>query len=329
VKLGIFLNTQFTPGTDVAAHLAALVEQVRVARESGFSSLFLPHHYLTSPMQMLQPVPLLAYLAREAEGMAIGCNILILPLLDPVHVAEESATLDLLSGGRFIMGVGLGYRAAEFDGFGVPLRERVPRFCESIEVMRRLWREDKVTYHGRTLRLVDQGISLKPARPEGPPIWIAAIVDAAVKRAARLGDGWLIVNAATMAELEPQMALYRDTLRDCGKPVPEELPIARECHIGASREAALAECRGPLEYKYGAYASWGLDSEAPQEGPRSFEALGHDRFLIGDKSYVRDEIARYEGTLGVNHFIMRVQWPGLPQHQVLNTIRSLGEIAAA
>jgi alkanesulfonate monooxygenase SsuD/methylene tetrahydromethanopterin reductase-like flavin-dependent oxidoreductase (luciferase family) len=112
MKIGLFINTQFRPGESVAAHLPDLVAQARAARDAGFASLWFPHHYLTGPLQMLQIVPMMAYLAQHAQGMQIGPNILILPLLNPVHVAEESATLDVLTGGNYVLGVGLGYREA-------------------------------------------------------------------------------------------------------------------------------------------------------------------------------------------------------------------------
>ena len=112
MKLGFMVNTQFPEGNAVPARIPELVEQVRTARDAGFVSLWFPHHYLTAPLQMLQITPMMAFLAAEAKGMmAIGPNILILPLLNPVHVAEEAATLDVLTGGNYIMGVGLGYRA--------------------------------------------------------------------------------------------------------------------------------------------------------------------------------------------------------------------------
>src|SRR5215470_14471297 len=110
----MFINTQFPEGDNVAQRIPELVEQVREAKAAGFSSLLFPHHYLTAPLQMLQITPLMGYLLREAEGMTIGGNILLLPLLNPVLVAEEAATLDVLSGGKFILGVGLGYRPGEF-----------------------------------------------------------------------------------------------------------------------------------------------------------------------------------------------------------------------
>jgi alkanesulfonate monooxygenase SsuD/methylene tetrahydromethanopterin reductase-like flavin-dependent oxidoreductase (luciferase family) len=330
MKVGLYVTTQYTPGTDVLTALSEVIEQVRLARRRGFSSLWVPHHYLTQPMQMLAPIPVLAYLAREAEGMMIGPNILILPLLNPAHVAEDAVTLDLLSGGNYVLGVGIGYREAEFATFNVPLKERVQRFTEEIAIIRRLWTEDRVTYKGKIFHIDNLGIGLKPIRAGGPPIWIAAVVDAAVKRAARLGDAWLITNFAHLSVLEPQMKMYCETLAEFGKPLPTEIPITRECHIGPTRAKALEECQSALEYKYKAYSSWGLDrqSENAESFDQPFEQFVQDRFIIGDKVYVAEEIQRYRSLLGVNHFIMRVQWPGLENSKAFRTISTLGEIFA-
>jgi alkanesulfonate monooxygenase SsuD/methylene tetrahydromethanopterin reductase-like flavin-dependent oxidoreductase (luciferase family) len=324
MKVGLFINTQFPEGENVAARVPELVEQVRTARQAGFASLLFPHHYLTDPLQMLQITPLMAYLLPEAKGMTIGGNILLLPLLNPVHVAEESATLDVLSEGNFVLGVGLGYREGEFDAFNVSLKERAARFTESIQLMRALWAGGKVTFQGRFYSVKDHGISLKPFRPGGPPVWIAGMVEAAVKRAARIGDAWLISNATTLAATEPLMRAYRDTLSSLGKTVTE-YPIARECYVGTSHATAMDECRAALEYKYNSYAAWGMESPTKT---MSFEDMARDRFIIGDKVSVKEDIARWREALGVNHFVMRVQWPGLPHDRVLGSIRRLAEIFA-
>jgi len=329
-KVGLYIGTQFPPGTEVAVALKDMSEQVRLARQSGFSSLWVPQHYLTHPMQMLAPIPLLSYLLRDAEGMTIGTNILIMPLLNPVHVAEDAVTLDLLSGGRYVLGIGVGYREAEFQTFNVPLKERAQRMNESIEIMRRLWTEDKITHTGKSFRINDLGIGLKPQRKGGPPIWLAAVVDAAVRRAAQLGDAWLITNFAHLSVLVPQMSLYRKLLAEAKKEFPIEAPITRECYIGSTQAKALEECKAALQYKYAAYSSWGLDkqSKGAESFEQPFEEFVKDRFIIGDKAFVKDEIARYHALLGVNHFIMRVQWPGLEQARALHTISALGEIFA-
>ncbi len=324
LKVGMFINTQFPEGDNVAARVPELVEQVRVARESGFSSLLFGHHYLTAPLQMLQIAPMMAYLLREAAGMTIGGNILLLPLLNPVHVAEEAATMDVLSGGNFVLGVGLGYRGGEFDAFGISLKERAARLTESIQLMRLLWSGERLNFQGRFYSVQNEGISLKPVRPGGPPVWIAGLVEAAVRRAARIGDAWLIANATTLGATLPLMKIYREALAAEGK-TATEFPIARECYVGANHATAVAECRAALEYKYNSYAAWGMESPT---ATMSFEELARDRFIIGDKVFVKEEIARWREALGVNHFSMRVQWPGLEQEKVLGSIRRLGEIFA-
>ena len=326
MKVGLFVNTQFPPGFGLAERVPEIVAQVRAARDAGFASLWFPHHWLTHPLQMLQLGPLMGYLAAHAQGMTIGPNILILPPLNPVHVAEEAATFDVLTGGNYILGLGLGYRRPEFAAFGIPLAERASRFTESIGLMRRLWTESQVSHQGRFYAVADAGIGVKPVRAGGPPLYIAGQAAASVRRAARIGDAWLAVNGGGLRAVMPLMQTYRAALAEYGR-TPIEFPITVECHIGASQASALDECRGPLEYKYAAYAAWGLADQAG--GPSDFAEFARDRFIIGDKVAVKEEIARYRALLGVDHFIMRCQWPGLPQEPALATIRRLGEIFAA
>ena len=324
MKVGLFINTQFPEGFNVTQRVPEMVAQVRAARDAGFVSLWFPHHWLTHPMQMLQITPVMAYVAAHAQGMTIGPNILILPPLNPVHVAEEAATLDVLTGGNYILGLGLGYRQPEFDAFGIPLSERAPRFNEAIGLMRRLWTEDRVTHQGRFYAVKDAGISLKPVRSGGPPLYIAGQAGVSVRRAARIGDAWLIVNTSGLKTLTPLMQTYRTALKEYDR-TPIEYPITVECYVGARHATAHEECRGPLEYKYSAYAAWGMEDRTSS----SFEDFARDRFIIGDTVSVKEEIARYRELLGVDHFIMRCQWPGLPQEQVLGSIRRLGDILAS
>jgi alkanesulfonate monooxygenase SsuD/methylene tetrahydromethanopterin reductase-like flavin-dependent oxidoreductase (luciferase family) len=318
MKLGLFLNTQFPPGESVMSRVPHLVEQVRTARQNGFASIWFPHHYLTAPLQMLQLTPVMSYLLPEAKGMMVGPGILILPLLNPVHVAEEAATLDALSEGNYVLGVGLGYREGEFAAFRVPLSERAARFSEAVGLIRRLWAEDRVTHEGRFYHVQEHGISLKPVRGS-LPVWIAAQADPAIRRAARIGDAWLIVPSATLETVAAQMRVYRATLAEAGRH-PHCFPLERECYVGASHKTSFDECRGPLEYKYAAYASWGLAGSTQMP----FEDFVRDRFIIGDAAFVKEEVARYREALGVDHFIMRVQWPGLEQERALASIRRLG-----
>jgi alkanesulfonate monooxygenase SsuD/methylene tetrahydromethanopterin reductase-like flavin-dependent oxidoreductase (luciferase family) len=327
MKFGLFLGTQHPETDDMAARLRDLVEQVRAARAAGFDSIWAGQHFLTEPLAMLQPIPLLAHLAREAEGMTLGTNILVLPLLNPVQVAEEAATLDLITEGRFVLGVGLGYRAVEDAAFGVAPREKVGRLVEAVTIIRRLFTEDRVTFEGRYYRLKDVHLSLRGVRKGGPPIWIAALVDAAVRRAGEIGDAWIVTFYPSMRMLKPQMALFRAAAAAAGRPAPEEYPAIKELYVAETTAQAGQEARQFIEGKYRAYARWGQDRFLPAEEKfdQPWERFAPGRFIIGDPATVIREIERYERELGLNHIIGRVQWPGLPQTLALKCIRLMGE----
>src|SRR5882757_9528880 len=210
MKLGLYMATQWRQGADLGPELDNLIEQVRVARASGMTSLMVGQHFVSSPLQMFQAMPLLARLAAEAKGMRLGPGLLLLPLLNPVIVAEETATLDWLTGGRAIIGLGLGYRQEEFDSIGVPFKERVPRFVEGVEVIRKMWRDSVVEHKGRFHTLSGVQSSVLPKRPGGPPIWMAGDVEAAVKRAAKLGDAWMPSPMVSEDNVKKLGALFRD-----------------------------------------------------------------------------------------------------------------------
>ena len=165
MKVGLMVNTQAHAGTDMRTLVPQMIEQVQLARDLGFASLWFPQHYLAAPSQMLQLTSVMPYLMAHAGQMTVGSDIIILPLQNPVGLAEEAATLDVLSGGRFVLGVGLGYRQDEYEAFGIPMSERAPRFNESVALMRRLWTEERVTHAGRFFRVSDGGLSVRPVRP--------------------------------------------------------------------------------------------------------------------------------------------------------------------
>ena len=329
MKLGFYMATQWRQGADLGPELDNLIEQVRVARASGLRSLMVGQHFLSSPLQMFQAMPLLARLAADAEGMQIGPGLLLLPLLNPVVVAEECATLDWLCGGNAIIGLGLGYRQEEFDSIGVPMKERVPRFVEGVELIRKLWRDDVVEHKGRFHTVSGVQASLKPRQPGGPPIWMAGDSEAPVKRAATLADAWFpspMVSERGVAKLN---TLFRQTRADAGLPPAREHPIIREAHVGSSNGNALDEVREPLSFKYEAYASWGGASGfVPADRIRAdFDTFAADRFIIGSQNQVADQIARYGEKTGTDHILLRVQWPGLGQKTVLQTLERLAKVA--
>jgi alkanesulfonate monooxygenase SsuD/methylene tetrahydromethanopterin reductase-like flavin-dependent oxidoreductase (luciferase family) len=327
MRFGIHLGQQHLPGESAFERFKEHVEQVRLLRDYGFDSIWAGQHYLAYPLQFLQTIPLLARLSAEAGDMFVGTDIIILTVQNPVDIAEQIATLDIMTGGRAIFGVGLGYRDVEFDAFGVDRKERVSRFEEILTIVRRLWTEDSVTFKGKHFDLRDVRESLKPVQKPHPPIWIGATNDTAIRRAARMGDTWILTTHASFPTLARQLEIYKAALKDAGKPFPKELARVPELYVAENDEAAFRECREYIVTKYKAYVAWGQERDVPKEERLDvpFEELARDRFLIGGPERIIQEIERGHRGLGINHWLFRVQWPGMPQKLVLKTIRILGE----
>jgi alkanesulfonate monooxygenase SsuD/methylene tetrahydromethanopterin reductase-like flavin-dependent oxidoreductase (luciferase family) len=316
VRFGLFVAAQHPAGDESGDRLAEHLEQVRLVRDAGFHSIFAGQHFLPAPYQMLQPVPLLARLAAEAGDLRVGAGILLLPLLNPVAVAEEAATLDIVTGGRFVLGVGLGYRDEENAAFGVPA-ERVRVFREKLDVVRRLLEGEKVTASGHGYRLEGARLAPRPLQRPRPPIWMAANGDAAVRRAARLADTWFVNPHASVAEVERQVELFRG---ERGSD-PNELPMLREVCIAPTEEEALAVARPYLAPKYEAYVNWGQSDVLPPTDTlrREWDELRAGRFIVGTPATASEQI-RALSELGVTELVLRVQWPGMPQRHALRTL---------
>src|SRR5437763_16631435 len=155
MKFGVFVNVQQPRSDDSVARFREAVAQARLAKQAGFDGLAAGHHYLSPPFQSIQSLPLLARLAGEAPGMDLLLSVLLLAMLNPVQTAEEVASLDIMSEGRVVFGIGIGYRDVEYEAFGTSSKERLPRMLQALSLIRRLWPEEAETQAGRFFRLRD------------------------------------------------------------------------------------------------------------------------------------------------------------------------------
>ena len=326
MKLGYFVTNQYPAGASAATKVKENLEQVRAARDAGFDLICAGQHYLSDPYQMPATFPFLARLAAEAGEMKVAATVILVPLHNPVDLAESIATMDALTDGRFIFGVGLGYRDEEYEAFGVKRAERVPRMLESLEIMKLLWTEDRVEYRGKYYQVPSVNPSFRPTQLPYPPIWMAANHDGAIGRAATLGYPWLVNPHATVSMVEQQLVGYRLAAADAGVAVNPDLPMMREAYVAETRERALLESQPYLESKYKAYAKWGQDKALPgnESFQVPFEDLARDRFVLGTADDLVAEFRRYEDQLGVTHMIVRMQWPGMEHAKVLKQLEIMG-----
>lgn len=327
MKVGLYLTNQQRPEADQLQALDEQLAMLRAAREGGWSAVFAGHHYLSEGLAHMQPLPLLARFAAEAGEMRIGIGILLLALQNPLAVAEDFAALDVIAGGRLVFGVGLGYRDVEYAAFGIGRRGRIARFETSLEIVRRLWSGETVDADLPWCRLDGARLNLLPIQRPHPPIWMAANSDAAVERAARLADAWMINPHATRTTIARQLELYREQRRVAGTGPGHGLPVFREVFCAPDQRTAL-ELAGPfLSDKYKAYAAWGQDKvmPEPESFDRALDELAQGRFVIGSPDDCLAALLPWRDELGCDELIIRTHWAGMPVESALQSIRLLSE----
>jgi alkanesulfonate monooxygenase SsuD/methylene tetrahydromethanopterin reductase-like flavin-dependent oxidoreductase (luciferase family) len=324
VQIGLYLTNQHPVGADMVEALRGQIRLLHHARDRGWDSVWGAQHFLPT-MAMTQPGPFLARLAAEAGEMRVGLGILLLALANPLEVAETYASMDVVCGGRFTLGVGLGYRDVEYDAFGVLRRERVRRFEENLRLVEALWAGEAVSADLPWCRLNDATLTMLPAQRPRPPLWMAADSDRAVERAARMADSWIINPHATTSTIARQLQLFHKVRRDLGRPPLPELPAIKEVVCARTRERAVEIAKPYLTAKYEAYRAWGQDAALPPDETFDlpFERLLQDRFVIGTPDDCLDQLLGWRDDLGVDHFIFRPFWSGMPVETALESMDML------
>jgi alkanesulfonate monooxygenase SsuD/methylene tetrahydromethanopterin reductase-like flavin-dependent oxidoreductase (luciferase family) len=270
-----------------------MIERAAAARRSGLDSLFVGDHHAT-PAPYYQNVPILGRLLAEWGDAPAGC-LFLLPLWNPVLVAEQVGTLAAIAHGRFIVQCGLGYDEAQFAAMGTRLRYRPSAFEESLSIVQRLLRGETVSSSGR-FAFRDARVALRPA--ESVEYWVGATASAALDRAARLADGWLASPSLTVDEAADQATFYLERCKAYGR-TPAAVAIRRDIYVGESAADADEVVARVLADGYR-----GLPPSALIAGPvgrvveqfKALAALGYTdvivRHLTNDQSKVLGSLGR-------------------------------------
>ena len=322
MKFGVDLYPHFTTELDGPTAFKYALRQVQTACEVGFDGIFASHHYLMGPSeQMFQPIPLLGRLAAEAQGMTLGTAVFLLSLHNPVEAAELSSTMDIISEGRFVFGVGQGYREAEFSSFGISRRNRGGRLEEAVQVVRKLWAEEDVTWDGEHFQLDGVTVAPRPVQQPGPPIWVGGDTLAGVERAARIGDAWLTSPRHSKTFIREAIERFKRTRTNLGQDSPPPV-FFREMYVAPTRQEAEEEIRESFERLYHAY------HRAGQPGERydlRFQELRDERLLVGNPDDVVAEIDRYRQEFGAEYMFFRLYYLGMDPENSVRCIRLFGE----
>ncbi len=238
VPLGVAIPQTSREGPVDSGHIAAFL---RRAEALGFHSAWVVEQILGA-MASLEPVDLLAYAAALTQRMRLGSAVLLTALRNPVHLAKSLATVDQLSGGRLIVGVGLGGNPRVYPAYGLGAERRTARFEEGLTLMKRLWTEPRVTMKGEFFDVQNAAMQPKPAQKPHPPLWFGGHHPNALKRAVAMGDGFIGAGSASTAtfleETRQLRALLAQARRD-----PATFPIGKRVYIAVDTDRGRAARR--------------------------------------------------------------------------------------
>jgi len=294
--------------------------QIADAEAAGFDSVWLTEHHFCDDGYTPSPMVLAAAIGARTRRMRIGTNLMLLPLHDPVRLAEDGATLSLITGGRFTLGVGSGYRQVEFDQFGRKLSHRPSLVEEGIEIIRRAWSGEPVRFQGKRFTVGD--VRVTPVPVHVPDILLGGLMQRPIERAARIADGFLCTGGIGLD-------VYAEALRAAGK-TPTEGKVVLGCWaiIADDPEREAARIGEHVLYQANEYIKWGAFGPPDETPPFPDAATAIEQGLYelwdADMAVERlGRLARDYPMISDVHFW--AQFPGEPTQSGTRRLRYVAE----
>lgn len=291
----------------------------------GYDSVWVSEHHFVDDGYLPSVLPMCAAIAARTRRTEIGTAVALAPLYEPLRLAEDSATVDLISNGRFILGLGQGWRPEEFEALHIPLDKRHRVLEDTVTVLRQAWSNGVVT-GGDVLCYPGVSVRPKPVQTGGIPIWIGATAKPAVHRAGRIADGFIASGsfdeAFTPEYFHRQMAWIQEGLEDAGRPVGSFTASMFLPTFVSKQQNAWEQLVEHMHYTYwkyadmaGAHGRVAPPEIAPPFTPQQAESLRASA-LAGTPDYVVAQLRKYQEAAGVEfHYIARLYWPGMNQEK--------------
>ncbi len=314
------LKVGFIPIEGGHYYREALEEVVR-GEELGFDSVWMEEHHSVVNHYWPSPLPVLAGFATRTSRVTLGTDILVAAFYHPVRLAEDIALLDVMSGGRVVLGAAIGYKPDEFTLYGVELEKRGARFEEQLAIVKGLWTQDTFSFRGKYYQ-VEGKLEPKPIAKPHPPIWIGGWGEITLRRAATLADNWIPGPTAELPRLLEGKKQFLANRRAAGLTAPiSEWPLTRDVIIAdTDREAReLAERHIMVSYRKEYAGGWRhpfIDASIATD----LDTVKKDRFLIGSPEQVIEDLRPFVEQYGMTHLICRLFFPGMPHRHIMREL---------
>jgi len=299
-RIGIATPHMFMDGK---VDMVLVGRYVRRAEELGYASLWTQERVTGTPT-VLNPLSFLTYIAAQTTTVRLGVSVVVLPRHNPIHLAKQAADIDQMSGGRLILGVGLGGSAHDLLQYGISPERRVARFLENVHIMRALWTQWGVDYPGDFYQL--KGANIEPKPVQGSiPLWFGANVEPAIRRAVKHADGWTGAGSSVLAALRTNIGIVRDLLTADGR-TQAGFPISKRMYLAIDNNETRALRR--LKEWAGAYygnvdlpersAIWGSAAKI-QEKLAEMSEMGVNEFVLNPVFDYEDHLEKLTQITGL------------------------------
>ncbi len=310
-----------------------VLEEAEYAEELGYEGFWVgEHHFQASQRVFPSPQMMLAAISQRTRRLRLGTGVSVLPVNDPIRIAEDIAELDLISGGRACFGAGRGYQPHEFAGFHVPMETSRERFWECLEVIRLAWSREQFSFKGKYFDYEDIALLPRPLQKPTPPIYVAAASPGSAEEIGRRGYAF---NCAPFAsspspeEVAAQLKRYRENFVAAGHgQPPEDLPHVFWTHVADSTEGALKEAEAGMKRKLGSASKVWVKPGV--SGYETFARIGQflatatieqlDALSIfGDPERCVAKIRRYQAA-GLTHLLLMFDWGAMAQRTIFHSM---------
>ena len=341
-EFGVFHEFQRRPGQTEAEAFTTAFEQVDAAERWGLDAIWLAEIHMAPERSVCSvPMTIASAIAARTKNIKIGTGVQVLPLCQPLRLAEDTATVDHISHGRLIFGVGRSGFPRAYEAYGIPYGESPERFAEVLEVVKRAWTEERFSFAGKYYNYENVCIVPKPYHKPHPPVRIASNREDTFISAGRQGYAIFVgARRGTIEEVLPNLQIYRDAWKDAGHPGDGEVCLRAPVYVGDTAEQALSDPEESLMqfYRYlgarleeSANRAGIFDTARRIEGAHRLQTMTYDearrgRAILGTPEMVADRLAELREQLGLSGILAELNCGGLvPHERVMRSLQLLCE----
>jgi alkanesulfonate monooxygenase SsuD/methylene tetrahydromethanopterin reductase-like flavin-dependent oxidoreductase (luciferase family) len=341
MEFGMFHQFPVVPGGSESDAFAQAFEQIDTAERCGLDAMWLAELHVDPARSVLAaPMTIASAIAARTERIKIGIAVQVLPLCHPLRIAEEAATVDQVSRGRLIFGVGRSGLPRTYEAYGIPYGESKDRFAETLQVVQQAWSAPRFSHAGKYYSFDNVAVTPKPYQKPLPPIRVAASSPDTFPAIGRLGYPIFVMPRGTFSDMLPAIESYRAAYREAGHPGHGRVYLRVPLYVGETAERARAEPEPSIMHFFreqaarlrasagraGTSASEGRAERAALLDNLSYDDAIRGKIIIGTPDSVAEQLQALEQELGLDGILAELNTGGLiPHHCVVNALRLLCE----